>query len=219
MRRLPVYLLLDQSSSMLGEPIEAVNNGAQLFVSTLRQDPYALETVHISIIGFADKATRLVPLTELASFQLPSIAARGMTSLGAALTLLAESIETDLQKTTADAKGDWKPLVFILTDGRPTDDWRVGLERLKKVRTGMIVACLAGQDADPETDRDVAEVLLAITPSVLKLDTADSNAIKAFFKWVTASVATGSQKVDAGQKEVMGLADLPPPPAEVNVVI
>lgn len=44
MRRLPVYLLLDTSGSMYGEPIEAVKNGVQVLVSTLRQDPYALET-------------------------------------------------------------------------------------------------------------------------------------------------------------------------------
>ncbi|HDZ1986555.1 TPA: tellurium resistance protein TerY, partial [Klebsiella pneumoniae] len=41
----------------------------------------------------------------------------------------------------------------------------------------------------------------------------------AFFKWVSASVSVGSQKVDAGKKEVIGLDDLPPPPPEVNVVL
>ena len=43
MRRLPVYLLLDTSGSMYGEPIEAVKNGVQTLISTLRSDPYALE--------------------------------------------------------------------------------------------------------------------------------------------------------------------------------
>ena len=52
MRRLPVYLLLDCSGSMYGEPIEAVKNGVQVLVSTLRQDPYALETAYLSIITF-----------------------------------------------------------------------------------------------------------------------------------------------------------------------
>ena len=50
MRRLPVYLLLDTSGSMYGEPIEAVKNGVQTLISTLRSDPYALETAYISII-------------------------------------------------------------------------------------------------------------------------------------------------------------------------
>ena len=43
-RRLPVYLLLDTSGSMMGEPIAAVETGVQTLVSALRQDPYALET-------------------------------------------------------------------------------------------------------------------------------------------------------------------------------
>lgn len=48
MRRLPVYLVIDTSGSMTGEPIEAVKNGIQMLISTLRQDPYALETAYIS---------------------------------------------------------------------------------------------------------------------------------------------------------------------------
>lgn len=56
MRRLPVYLLLDTSGSMTGEPIEGVKNGVQMLVSALRQDPYALETAFLSVIAFHTKA-------------------------------------------------------------------------------------------------------------------------------------------------------------------
>jgi uncharacterized protein YegL len=51
------------------------------------------------------------------------------------------------------------------------------------------------------------------------LDTTDSNTIRAFFKWVSASIATTSQKVDLNKKEAAGLFDLPPPPPEINVVV
>ena len=212
MRRLPVYLLLDVSGSMSGEPIEAVKTGVQTLVSTLRQDPYALETAYLSVITFGSNAQQVVPLTELSSFQTPGLSASGTTALGEALTLLADRIEAEIGKTTAEVKGDWKPLVFIMTDGVPTDNWVKGHEKLKKVRTGIIVACAAGHGAD-------TSVLKQITEVVVQLDTADSSTIKAFFKWVSASVSTGSQKVDQGQKEVVGLDDLPPPPPEVNVVL
>lgn len=212
MRRLPVYLLLDTSGSMSGDPIEAVKNGVQVLISTLRQDPYALETAYLSVITFDTTARQVVPLTELATFQTPLLAATGTTAMGDALSLLAERIEAEVGKSTADTKGDWKPLIFMMTDGSPTDDWKSGLDRLRKIRTGLIVACAAGQSAD-------TTILKQITEVVVQLDTADSNTIKAFFKWVSASISTGSQKVDAGQKEVVGLNDLPPPPPEVNVVI
>ena len=211
-RRLPVYLLLDTSGSMSGEPIGAVKNGVQMLVSILRQDPFALETAFLSLITFDSAAKQLVPLTELAAFQMPNIAANGMTELGAALSLLARCIETEIVKTTSDVKGDWKPLIFIMTDGSPTDDWQKGLNELKKMKTGVIVACAAGPQAD-------TSILKQITEVVVQLDTADESTIKAFFKWVSASVSTGSQKVEQGQKEVGGLDDLPPPPPEVNVVI
>ena len=212
MRRLPVYLLLDTSGSMSGEPIEASKNGLQVLVSALRQDPYALETAFISVITFDSTAKQVCPLTELATFQPPNLVASGSTALGEALDLLAQKISSEVTTTTAEVKGDWKPLVFIMTDGEPTDDWQNGLQALKKVKTGPIVACAAGPSAN-------TGILKQITEIVFQLDTADSATIKAFFKWVSDSVSTGSQKVDAGQKEIMGLNDLPPPPPEVNVVV
>lgn len=212
MRRLPVYLLLDTSGSMYGEPIEAVKNGVQVLVSTLRQDPYALETAYLSIITFDSSAKQVTPLTELAAFQQPTIEASGCTALGEALGLLAQKVDTEITKTTAEVKGDWKPLVFIMTDGVPTDDIRKGLAEFKKRKFGTVVACAAGAGADTNT-------LKQITENVVALDTADAGTIKSFFKWVSASISTGSMKVEEAGQEVGSLSELPPPPAEVNIVL
>ncbi|MFA7607813.1 MAG: VWA domain-containing protein [Rhodocyclaceae bacterium] len=209
MRRLPVYLLIDTSGSMFGEPIEAVKVGLQTMVSALRTDPYALETVHMSVITFAEKAAQIVPLTELVQFQAPDLQAGGTTALGEALSLLAQCIERDVKRTTADSKGDWKPACFLLTDGQATDDLERGIAALRTARIGTLVACAAGPMAN------TAE-LRKITESVISLDTADSNTLKAFFQWVSASVSVSSQKIERTTREVDGLSELPPLPPEIN---
>lgn len=211
MRRLPVYLLLDTSGSMFGEPIEAVKNGVQMLLSTLRGDPYALETAFLSIITFDSKAEQIVPLTELAAFQQPTINASGCTALGEALSLLSQRVDDEVTKTTPEIKGDWRPLVFIMTDGRPTDDINRGIQEFNKRKFGMVVACAAGQDAD-------VNILKKITENVVQLDTADSATIKAFFKWVSASISTSSKSVEDTGADSMTIKELPPPPSEVNII-
>ena len=211
MRRLPVYLLVDTSGSMHGAAIEAVRNGLQVLVSALRQDPYALETAYLSVIAFNSEARQLTPLTELMSFQVPDIQASGTTALGGALSLLADCIEREVVKGNAETKGDWKPVIFLLSDDSPTDNLQSGIEALKRVKTGTFVACAAGSAADSNT-------LKQITETVVSLDTADATSIKSFFKWVSSSISVSSQKIELG-KEPNGLDELPPPPPELNVVL
>ena len=212
MRRLTVYLLLDTSGSMSGEPIEVVKNGVQVMISSLRQNPQAIETAFISVITFDSVAQQIIPLTDLASFQMVDIKATGVTALGDALKLVSNKIDNEVAKTTMEQKGDWKPLVFIMTDGIPTDDWQSGLNEFKQRKTAFTVACAAGSGAD-------TNILKQITENVVSLDTADSASIGKFFQWVTASIGVSSTKVEDSGKDVTGLNELPPPPAELNIVV
>ena len=211
MRKLPVYLVLDTSGSMNGEPIEAVKSGVDALTQALRKDPYALETAHLSVITFDSTARQAVPMSDLGSFNPPVLSAGGSTALGDALKLLSTRIDAEVTKTSPDVKGDWKPMVFLMTDGGPTDNWRNGLDEFRKRKTGLVVACAAGPSADTACLREITE-------NVVSLDTADSASFGAFFRWVSASVSQGSQKVEAKGGEVTGLNELPPPPPEVNVV-
>lgn len=210
MRRLPVYLLLDVSGSMSGEPIAAVENGVQTMHAALMSDPNALETAYLSVITFSDSVQQVVPLTELNQFVPPQLKAGGMTSLGAALKFVAECAEREVTKTTPEVKGDWKPLVFIMTDGAATDNVEDGLAEFKKRKWGVVVACGAGAGADTDELKKITEV-------VLKMDTADSASYKAFFQWVTDSIGRSSEKVE--QSGEAGASDmLPPPPEEITIL-
>jgi uncharacterized protein YegL len=181
-------------------------------ISSLRQNPQAIETAFLSVITFDSTAQQIIPLTDLASFQMVDIKATGVTALGEALKLVANKIENEVQKTTTEQKGDWKPLVFIMTDGIPTDDWQSGLNEFKKSKVAFTVACAAGSGAD-------TDILKQITENVVSLDTADSASIGKFFQWVTASIGVSSTKVEDSGKEVTGLSELPPPPSELNIVV
>lgn len=108
---------------MKGEPIESVKVGLEAMMSSLRQNPYALETVNISIITFDREVKQLLPLTPIDELQLPEITTpeSGPTHTGAALELLCERVDAETVKGTAEQKGDWMPLLFIMTDGKPSD--------------------------------------------------------------------------------------------------
>src|SRR5260370_28178751 len=151
-RRLPVYLLLDCSGSMAGDPIIAVNEGLGMIYRMLMYDPQALETVHMSVIRFSNHADQYV-LTPIDQFQPPTLSASGTTAMGAALRLLVQSVEQDLILNTPTQHGDFRPLVFLLTDGEPTDNYPDAIQQLKALRgsrkpTISALGCGSGVNKD-----------------------------------------------------------------------
>ncbi len=207
-RRLPVYLLLDCSGSMAGEPIEAVKQGIKALVSELKGDPQALETACLSVITFNSSARQISPLTELLLFKEPQLVASGATALGAALTVLADCIRDEVRTSTPTQKGDWKPLVFLLSDGAPTDKLDDGLAALKKVTAGNIIACAAGANANVST-------LKRITNNVLMMNNLTAGDMAQFFAWVSGSIKASSKSIDAKPGEAV---QLPPPPQGFVIV-
>lgn len=210
-RRLPVYILVDTSGSMKGEPIEAVKVGIESLISSLRTDPFALESACISIITYDKEVKVLLPLTPLEDIQMPNIVTpdSGPTNTGAALELLCFQIDKEVQLSTPERKGDWMPLMFLMTDGKPSDIqlYKEIIPEVKKRRFAAIVTCAAGPKAHTEP-------LMLLTDQVYSIDTMDSASFKTFFKWVSDSIGVGNRSVGATEDLV-----LPPPPAEVNVII
>jgi uncharacterized protein YegL len=211
MRRLPVYILIQTSGAMRGEPIEAIKVGLETMVSSLRQDPFALESVHLSVITFNRYPEQILPLTELENMQIPTIAqpeAAG-THLGEALEFVCKMIDAEVVLSTPERKGDWMPLLFVMCDGRASDAllFQKAVPLIKQKHFGSIVVCLVGTNPRPENVKQ-------FTDKIVNLDTTDGATFRQFFKWVSTSVSVGNRSVGETD-EIL----LPPPPPEVHKVI
>jgi uncharacterized protein YegL len=205
MRRLPVYLLIDCSESMAGEAIQAVESGLNSLISFLRSDPYALESVALSVITFGNTAKQLVPLTDLTRFNMPDLVMGSGTALGAALKLFEKCMATEVMASTAERKGDFKPMCFIMTDGNPTDSWEAAANQIKSKISGRkahVIAVGCGPDASART-------LSQITDEVLLAKDMNPETLKQLFKWVSASVATASQSIETTGDARINLEKLP----------
>lgn len=202
MRRLPIFFLLDVSESMVGQPLNSVEEGMSRIVSSLRQDPSALETAYISIIAFAGKAKVLSPLTDIVSFYPPKLPIGGGTSLGLGLTTLMREIDKKVILRSSTQQRDWKPLVFLITDGKPTDNTKEAIKEWKDNYTNRatMVAITLGDYAN-------ISILKQLTPHVLVYEGSSDDEFKRFFDWISASVQSHSQAIEQnrGDKQSINL--------------
>ena len=191
MRRLPIYFLIDVSESMVGDQIRQVEDGMATIIKSIKTDPHAIETVWISIIVFAGQAKTLVPLQEVVSFYPPRFPIGGGTSLSNGLGHLMFELRRNIVKTTMEQKGDWKPIVFLFTDGVPTDDSKNAINEWKQnwQRTANMVAISFGDNTD-------TSLLGELTDNVLQFNNANPEDYQKFFKWVTDSIKTSSVRVE-----------------------
>ena len=210
MRRLPVYLLIDVSSSMRGEPIAAVNSGIDTLIKDLMRNPYALETAFISIITYGTEAQQIIPLTEVYKFRKPEIEAKGRSALGAGLELLCQCIDQEVQRSTPEQKGDWRPLVFLLCDGGHSGPIAKPIAEFKKAKVGTVVACATGEKSHFDT-------LKKITENIIYISSASPGNISSFFKWVTGTVSASAMSVGRGDDTSDDISALPPLPDNITV--
>jgi len=211
MRRLPIYLLIDTSESMAGTPLESVRMALKQFVAELRQDPMLIEGSWLSVITFGSVVRQVVPLTELVLFQEPALDVGGTCSLGAALDELLKCTDHELVKSTADRKGDYAPFVFVMTNGRPTDNWEQAVVKVKQ-KHWNVIACSVSSGADQS-------ILKHITEWVINLDRSKPERLKEFFDHVRHYLDDGPIRTDS---EPLAYNEaptvLPPPPLGIEIV-
>lgn len=212
MRRFPVYVLIDVSGSMQGAPIQGVMEGYEIFYQALNDDAKALETAYVSVITFSSGVDQIVKLDELGNIPPRiDVHASGTTELGRALSFVSDCIDREVNPGTKEVKGDYKPMVVIMSDGEPSSDISTGLAKFKKHKFSNVI-CMAFGNKGTDCLKRISEIVLAS-------DTCDKDTIKSFFQWVSASISTSSQAIDAdGAAPTGGLSSLPSLPDEINVI-
>ena len=162
---LPFYAVCDASASMRdGTRIDALNAAIASTCDAIALNPVIADRVRFGIVGFSGEADVELPLCDVALLDaLPQLVPRGLTAYGAAFTLLRRTIENDVAQLVADGFRVFRPAVFFLTDGRPTDaapEWRSALAALLDrdfPHRPNIVAFGFG-DADPRLLGEIATV-------------------------------------------------------------
>jgi len=200
MRRLPVFLMIDVSESMVGESLTQLDLALGAITSMLQRDPYAIETAYVSVIVFAGRPRTLTPLVAIDSFRPPRLEIGGGTALGGAMMHLMNEIDNQVKATSRESKGDWRPLVFLLTDGQPTDDVAPAAERwndLYRSRT-QLVAVSIGNGAS-------LEALRRFTEDVVMFDDSPPDAFVRFAKWLSLSIQAQSRSVAFGSDAKVNL--------------
>ncbi|EFH6995981.1 VWA domain-containing protein [Escherichia coli] len=127
--RCPCILLLDVSGSMNGRPINELNAGLVTFRDELLADPLALKRVELGIVTFGPVHVEQ-PFTSAANFFPPILSAQGDTPMGAAITKALDMVEERKREYRANGISYYRPWIFLITDGAPTDEWQAAANKV-----------------------------------------------------------------------------------------
>lgn len=185
--RCPCVLLVDSSYSMMGAPIQALNEGLIHFKNDLMADNLALKRVEIAIVSFGpvkvendfQSADHFIP---------PKLSAEADTPMGGAIERAIDLLEKRKQGYRAHGIPYFRPWIFMITDGSPTDEWRAAADRVHQGEANKSFAffSVGVHDADMETLAEIA-VRQPVRLQGLKF--------RELFQWLSASMRSVSHSV------------------------
>ena len=180
---------------MAGDELYQMEEVVRGVISFLKKDPHCLETVHVGVTAFAGKPRTLRVLTDLIDFTTPELPIGGGTALGSALDHLMNQIDNEVVINTSDSRGDWQPLIFLITDGAPTDNASAAIARWKYnyASRANLVAISMGGAADSEILHQISQHVFVY------LDTVPE-AYTSLVQWISLSIQSHSKSVASGNE-------------------
>jgi uncharacterized protein YegL len=196
--RCPVILLLDTSTSMEGAAIAELNRGIRVFQEDVLKDTKASLSVEVAIISFGPVQV-VQDFTTIDAFKAPRLEADGLTPIGEALEAALDLLEDRKEVYKLNGIQYYRPWIFLITDGAPTDDWQRAAERLQQGERDQKFCffAVAVEGADLQT---LSRIALPERPPLL-LNGLD---FQALFVWLSTSM----KRVSCGK--VGELLALPP---------
>ncbi|WGZ94765.1 MAG: VWA domain-containing protein [Candidatus Thiothrix putei] len=138
--RCPCVLLLDTSGSMDGQPMHELNTGLQALREALLKDELAMLRIELAIVTFGSSAELIQDFVSADQFIPPVLSAEGYTPMGIAINLALDQLDDRKRVYKANGVSYYRPWVFLITDGAPSDHWKGAAQRVKEAERDKKVA-------------------------------------------------------------------------------
>jgi uncharacterized protein YegL len=202
---LPIYFVGDESHSMRGDPIEAVNQGLVELRDEVAKHPLIGKKVRFGIMTFADSAETRLELSELSEdLVLPRLSTRGRgTSYASAFEALRHAIPADIALLKVSGYQVHRPAVFFLSDGQPTEKERKWQERLSELKDPAFrerpnILAFGVGDADPAVIQQVAS--RSTHAFMMREGVSTAGAIAEFAASMLNSMVSSAERLDRGEQ-------------------
>ena len=183
--RCPCVLLLDTSASMSGAAIAELNTGLQTFAAELSRDEVAMSRVEVAIVGFGP-VNIIQDFVTAGQFEPPTLPATGNTPMGQAIELALDMLDQRKRTYRENGVSYFRPWVFMITDGAPTDSWKAAAARLQDAENNKKVSFFAVGVGG--ANMDVLSQIAVRQP--LKLQGLQ---FREMFVWLSASLSSVSR--------------------------
>lgn len=112
--------------------IDLVNEGLRAYQADVAADPLAAQRVEVSVITFGGTVQTVTPFVTAAQFAPPVLTANGETPMGAAIVRAVDAVTARKREYRQNALHFYRPWIFFITDGEPTDAWAAAAERVRE---------------------------------------------------------------------------------------